>query len=123
MFQVAVQGSSGHCGNLEGAQASSGMVGCKGRAPFMNLPNSDWETFWIPGVAHALLLGVVKDLVYNVLFRQKRDSIPYSREYWVSARVGSQMMLLVKGLSPTCGFPRGVDRSYRVRIHTRTCKK
>jgi hypothetical protein len=82
-------------------------IGCKGGTPFMDLPNFDWKTFWVPGVAHALLLGVVKDLFYHVLFRPKQDSIPYGREYWISTPVKRHMLSLVKSLSPTSGFPRG----------------
>jgi hypothetical protein len=82
-------------------------IGCKGRTPFMELPNFDWETFWLPGVAHTLLLGVVKDL-FQLLFRKQKDNLLYGNEYFIPNDVRVKMLSQVKKLSPTSGYPRGL---------------
>jgi hypothetical protein len=82
-------------------------IGCKGPTPFMVLPNFDWQSFWVPGIAHALLLGVLKD-VTQLLFRDKQNSIPHGRQYFVPDSARKRMLALVKKLSPTSGYPRGL---------------
>jgi hypothetical protein len=72
----------------------------------MDLPNFAWESFWMPGIAHALLLGVVKD-VMQLLFRQKQHDLRHGTEYFISKETRKRMLSLVKQLAPTSGYPRG----------------
>jgi hypothetical protein len=60
----------------------------------------------MPGIAHALLLGVVKDVV-QLLFRQKQQDLRYGAEYFISRESRQRMLSLVKQLAPTSGYPRG----------------
>lgn len=73
----------------------------------MQLPNFHWETFWQPGIAHALLLGVLPATLL-VLFRDKENAIPHGSEYFIPKQVKNRMVELVRKLAPTSGHPRGL---------------
>jgi hypothetical protein len=87
-------------------------IGCKGRTPFMDLPNFAWEASWMPGIAHALLLGVVKNVV-QLLFRQKQQDVRYGAECFVSKETRLRMLSLVNQLGHTSGYPRRFTKFWR----------
>jgi hypothetical protein len=90
-------------------------VGANGSTPLMDLPGATWEDFWVPGAAHAMLLGISKD-VHMLLHRENSEKLSDGNEYRLRNAVNSRelpmkdrMLREVRKLKGTSLYKRGLE--------------
>jgi hypothetical protein len=81
-------------------------IGIRGLSPLLSAPGFFWETGFCPGVAHDVLLGVVKDL-WKLLTRGSKDTLKYGEDVRLSKAAQDRIVRETKLLKPSAAFPRG----------------
>jgi hypothetical protein len=90
-------------------------VGVHGNTALMDLPGVDWEDFWVPGAAHAALLGATIEVI-GLLHRENNEKLTDGNEYRLRNAVNSREVPMkdrtlqeVRKLRKTSLYKRGLD--------------
>jgi hypothetical protein len=90
-------------------------IGIHDDTPLMHLPGANWPDFWVPGSAHAVLLGLCRDA--DVLFkRDNKEKLSDGNEYRLrnppnfrGASMQDRSLAEIRKLRRTSLYKRGLE--------------